>query len=178
MIPSMWRVELLHPLFVHLPLGVLLTATFFRLIGILFLRAGNEKAWPGFTHASSQLFTIVGTLGAWAAYVTGNFAEEEVNSALCDPTLTHQHGDLAFYVTLLFSAVALVDLFSYLTYRSKFSVDGIASILRSRWTRVAVCLVALVGAGLLAWVGHMGASLTYQQGAAVYKPTPECTEFE
>lgn len=157
----MWRVELLHPLFVHFPIALLVIGSLLRLPGIWF---------PQVLFAS-RLMVVLGSAFAWAAYFTGNMAEEEVNSTMCDPGATHWHGDLAFYVTLLFTAVALIDLLSVWLARKR-------PWLASMRLQMALLVPLLAGAGLMAYVGHLGASLVYQQGAAVYKPSPECKEFE
>ena len=159
----MWRVELLHPLFVHFPIALLVIGSLLRLPGL----------WFPQVLFTSRLMIVLGSAFAWGAYVTGNLAEDEVNSTMCDPGATHWHGDMAFYVTLLFTAVALIDILSVWLGR-KPKTAWFAS------TRVQMALLVplLAGAGLMAYVGHLGASLVYQQGAAVYKPSPECKEFE
>jgi uncharacterized membrane protein len=171
MIPSMWRVELFHPLTVHLPIGVLLAATGLRLLALVLAKWRPE--WSRQLEISGRTFTVVGAAVGWAAYVTGNLAEEEVNGLLCDPTATHRHGDLALYVTVFFSVVAGFDLAAWLVK----SEGRARSVLRSSRFAALLALASVLGAIGLGYVGHMGASLVYQQGAAVYKPSEECTEF-
>lgn len=178
MLPSMWRVELLHPLFIHLPIGVLTTAVLLRVIGFVFASGRKPRAWANFSFATGQLLTVIGALGAWPAYVTGNWAEEEVNSVLCDPTITHLHGDWALYVTLLFSFIAFIDLVGFWTRRSSKTMNSAGAVLQTKGVKAIVCLIALLGLGMLGYVGHLGASLVYQQGAGVHHPSPQCTEFE
>jgi len=50
--------------------------------------------------------------------------------------------------------------------------------LLKRITEWAVIGLLLVGSGYVAYTAHLGASLVYQQGAAVYEPTAGCSEFE
>ena len=166
MIPSLFRPELWHPLTVHFPIGLLVFGTLLRLVGA----AGFERRF--FFSDSGKLAIFAGALSAWVAWYTGGRAEEEVNSRMCDPTLTHLHGDLAFYVTLIFSAVAIIDLVTFFM-RSKPQL----SFLKSMWFQTLLLLVCIGGTGLLSYVGHIGAGLTYNQAAGVYVPTPQCTEF-
>lgn len=172
MIPSMLRVELLHPLFVHFPIALLIVGTAFRVFGFSF---GLARPRGSFLHACARLMTVTGTIAAWAAYVTGNLAEEVVNGELCDPTLTHLHGDYALYVSILFSVVAVGDLLPNLLSKLKPQWNPIFD---SRGLRTTMAFVSLIGVGLLGYVGHLGAGLVYQQGAGVYKPSAECKEFE
>lgn len=168
MIPSLFRAELWHPLTIHFPIGLLIVGTLLRILGVAFQRRLL------FLDAS-RLIIFLGTLSAWVAWYTGGIAEEEVNSKLCDPTLTHLHGDYAFYVTLIFSTVAIIDIAAYFG-----RTRGITSLwsLSSKTANVLLVLICAAGAGLLGYVGHLGAGLTYNQAAGVYVPSPQCTEFE
>lgn len=160
--PSMWRVELLHPLVVHFAVALLVVAAVLRLC-----------LWQPFLLACSRLLTAVGVVFAWASYLTGTWAEEEVNSVLCDPTMTHLHGDYALYTSWIFSVVALFDLLFFL--KARFPSLGWSA---APWLRHLLLAASSCGALLMGYVGHLGATLTYQQGAGVYHPTPECKEFE
>src|SRR5688572_1195661 len=105
MIPSLFRPELWHPLTTHFPIALLSVGAMLKLAGML--RAARTR---DFLFESGVLMSAIGVTGAWLAWYTGGIAEEEVNSKICDPTLTHLHGDYAFYVTLAFSAITVIDL--------------------------------------------------------------------
>jgi putative Mn2+ efflux pump MntP len=46
------------------------------------------------------------------------------------------------------------------------------------WQGVKIAVVlALVGSGFLAYTGHLGATLVYQQAAGVHIPSEDCHEF-
>ena len=161
----MWRVELLHPLIVHFPIALLLVGTALRLVAALRYRIpAVASIEPG-----ARIILLLGTLGAWVAVYTGTLANAEVARMLCDPTVAKMHERWAYWVGWLFSAGIVFDT---LLWRG----------VPNRWLRrvlvvlLAVCLLA--GSGTLLYVGHLGAKLVYQQGAAVYDPGPDCAAFE
>jgi hypothetical protein len=43
--------------------------------------------------------------------------------------------------------------------------------------RIAFTLAFVIGAMLTGYIGHLGAKLVYQQSAAVYQPSEDCSEF-
>jgi uncharacterized membrane protein len=157
-IPSMWREELIHPLLAHFAVALVPLALLFR-AGGLFTR------W-GFFRPASILLVALGTLAAWVAVYTGGLAEDVVNKVICDPTVTKTHEEFAEWTAILVSAVLGMDL---------------AALKFSRFSRKLEWLSALVlviASGLLMQTGHLGASLVYQQGAATYHPSEQCTEFQ
>ena len=170
----MLRVELWHPMMVHFPIGLLIVGAALRFASLAAPPFFGRR-WRSFVLDSAKLVTVIGTLFAWTAWYTGGLAEEEVNSNLCDPTLTHLHGDYAFYVTIAFSVVALSDVASiWLRLRPAETRLRFLNTLIGIW---AIAVVSWVAAGFLAYVGHLGAGLTYNQAAGVYVPSPQCTEF-
>ncbi|MGO1586219.1 MAG: DUF2231 domain-containing protein, partial [Mesonia sp.] len=46
------------------------------------------------------------------------------------------------------------------------------------WIKRLTLILLLIGNGFLMYVGHLGATLVYQQAAGVYVPTEDCQEFE
>ncbi len=171
----MMRVELLHPMSVHFPIALLIVGTFFRLIAVSF-----PKRWGGpsdFLAKSSYLLTFVGVISAWIAWYLGTLAEEEVNSNLCDPTITHLHGDYALYVTLIFTGISIIDCAGFIFPETSVVLVRLRCFLDSRAVRFSNALLSVAASALLAYVGHLGASLTYNQAAGVYVPSPQCTEF-
>lgn len=145
----MWREELLHPLVTHFPIGLLVTGS-----GLLILSLKWKKL-----QFTSTLMVVIGTLAAWAAVLTGTWAEEIVGPVLCDPEIRFLHEDHAFYVSYLYSVIAV-----FLLVFSKF-----------RWIPATLSLAGMLW---MSYVGHLGATLTYQQGAGVHKPDDQCTGFE
>lgn len=162
-VPSLWRVELVHPIVVHFPIVLLMTGTFAWLAGQLADRGGR---W-GFLVPAGRLALAGGLVAAWVAIYTGDLADAEVVRSLCDPTVVETHEELAYLVAYLFTGALALDL-------------AAAGPLRRwrRWLAPLVAVALLAGTGGIGYVGHLGASLVYQQGAGVYQPSNNCTEFE
>lgn len=157
-VPSMLRVELFHPAIVHFPIALL------ALSGVLAL------GWLIFRRGTSTLLLILtlGVLGGWLGIITGGWAEDVVNRVICDPTVTQTHEQWAEWAT--WAASAALPLVAFAALRSQ-------RVLPFGVRALVTCLL-LFSSGSVLWAGHLGASLVYQQGAAVYKPGPQCTEFE
>ena len=164
--PSMWRAELWHPLVVHFPIALLVVGTTLRLLGMGHRRHKMLRV----AQLAGRLLLIMGTVGAWAAIYTGSIADAAVARALCDPTVVEQHERWAYVIAWLFTAIVVVDGFT--TYVRPLPHLGRLSL------RAFLIVSLLVGCGGLGYVGHLGATLVYQQGAAVYDPAPDCAAFE
>jgi uncharacterized membrane protein len=163
-LPGIWRVELIHPMVVHLPIALLASGTGAWLAGCL---VDDQGRW-GFLKPAGRLALVVGTLSAWVAIYTGSLADAEVVRSLCDPTVVERHEEWAYWIGYLFTGSVLLDL-------------GLARVeIEGPWRQAATIVVAvafLAGTGLLGYVGHLGARLVYQQGAGVYHPSEDCSEF-
>ncbi|WP_440999837.1 DUF2231 domain-containing protein [Fodinibius sp. SL11] len=160
---SMWRVELIHPFVVHIPVGLLLIGSIFWILSLWLHRRYT------FLRPSGRLLLLIGTVGAWIAVYTGTLADGQVARSLCDPTIAKEHERFAFTVGYLFSAFVIVDWLvvkDYLTFITK------------KYLHVGLAILLIAGCGFLGYVGHLGGKLVYQQSAAVYQPTEGCVEFE
>lgn len=166
----MWRVELWHPLVVHFPIGLLVSG-----VVAWFASAFTDPngRW-GFLRPAARLALAVGTAGAWLAIYTGGLADAQVVRTLCDPTVVEEHENLAWLTAAIFSGAVGVDLTVH--YYSDSLRRARQPLRRALISVVGIALV--VGVSLLGYVGHLGAKLVYQQGAAVYHPSQMCTEFE
>jgi uncharacterized membrane protein len=167
-IPPLWREQTYHPLLVHFPIGVLFAATL--LYAVAALAARRERA-PGLRAAGRVLLTV-GVAFAWAAIYTGNLAEDVVNRVICDPTVTHQHEELAEYAAIAASLILAADL---VAWRGELKTPA------ARWLKFwpPIASLLLLGAyGVLLRTAHLGASLVFQQSAGVYRPSESCKEFE
>lgn len=169
-IPEMWRVELLHPLVVHLPIGLLLSGVAAWLASAV---VDAEGRW-GFLRPAARLALVVGTASAWVAVYTGGLADAEVVRTLCDPTVVEEHENLAMVTSIVFTSAVVIDL--VVLYLRDRHLRGRRRLRLALMSIVGVGLI--VGASLLGYVGHLGSKLVYQQGAAVYQPSEMCTEFE
>lgn len=159
----MWRVELIHPFVVHIPIALLIFGTIFWLCS-LFL---HERY--AFLRPSGRLMLLIGTVGAWAAVYTGVLADGAVARSLCDPTVAKEHERFAYTVGYLFSTFVIVDWLQAKDYL-KFIGGNVI--------RTGLAILLITGCGFLGYIGHLGAKLVYQQAAGVYQPTEQCVEFE
>lgn len=161
-IPEFWRTEVFHPLSVHFPIALLIIAFFFKLISLKYKR----EVWI----TGGTILLALGTLGAWIAVYTGNLADGIVSRKICDPTVLKDHENFAYAVSWVFTGALALDLLKY------FKISFLLA--KSKIINILMVLIMAVGVGLLAYVGHLGATLVYQQGAGVYHPTEGCAEFE
>ena len=157
-LPEFWRTEVYHPLSVHFPIVLLLMATLFRLIGLW----SSKLTWE----QGGRLLLILGVIGVWVAVYTGDLADGIVSRELCDPTILKDHENFATATAWIFSAALLLDLL--IKYIDK---------LKRKLFSIILVILMLVGSGTLAYVGHLGAQLVYQQAAGVYVPSEDCSEF-
>lgn len=158
----MWRVELLHPFVVHIPIALLIFGSIFWLSSLYLHRRYS------FLRPSARLMLFIGSIGAWLAVYTGVLADSEVGRTLCDPRVANEHERFSFIVGYVFSVFVVVDwlhLKNYITF-----VSG-------KWIRGGLAILLIAGCGFLGYVGHLGAQLVYQQSAGVYQPTERCVEF-
>jgi uncharacterized membrane protein len=161
----MWRTELWHPLVVHFPIALLLVGTGIRLLGALYERGSRLEVFV----PAGRLLIGLGTVGAWIAVYTGTLADAEVVRSLCDPTVVEAHEYWAYWVAGLFTAGGIVDAVVW---------SGRVSLPARRVLLVLLAGCLLAGSAGVTYVGHLGARLVYQQGAAVHHPGPDCAAFE
>lgn len=164
-IPDIWRSELWHPMIVHFPIVLLLGAALLRLLSHFM---SDEK--HSFLKKSSRLSLWFGVLTAWLAIYTGSLADSIVVRDLCDPTVLEDHENAAFTIGVLFTVAAFSDLVAESFFIQKILIQKIVE-----WV---IILLLVIGSGYVGYTAHLGASLVYQQGAAVYVPSKGCTEFE
>lgn len=162
-LPDVWRTEVLHPMFVHLPLVLLLLATVCWAVSF-FLPEPHRYNW----RYTSRICLYAGALSTWLGVYTGELAHSVVTRQLCDPTVLKEHENTAITFSWLFTIAAVLDLLFFLNFLKKYK----------RLKDVVLLLLMLIGTGFLVYSGHLGASLVYQQAAGVYRPSENCVEFE
>ena len=161
---AIWRTELWHPISVHFPIALLLGATISFFVSF-FRRDGAGKQWRN--AANGMLLT--GCAAAWIAIYTGDLADGIVSRTLCDPTVLKAHELASFTMVYLFSSATIVNLITF------------TSFIRVSWKKemhYVVFVLMITGSGYLVYTGHLGASLVYEQGAGVNKPSADCAGFE
>lgn len=164
-LPSMWRTELWHPFVVHIPIALLLFAT---VLYVLQITPWGKKQGLALLF-SGRLLLFPGVIFSWIAVYTGNLADSEVARALCDPTVAERHEQMALASAVLYSIIAGLELIVvYIKQLRKYQ----------RYAMFVMAALALAGSITMAYTGHFGARLVYQQGAAVHQPSEDCEEFE
>mgnify|MGYP000367841337 CR=1 FL=1 len=165
-LPGIWRTELWHPMVVHFPIVLLLGAAVLRSL-TPFLSENNAS----FFKRASRLCLVIGVITAWITVYTGSLADSIVVRELCDPTVLERHENGGYTIAVLFSIAAVLDLgvIRFLPEQKH---------LVKKFTEWTVIVLLLAGSGYVAYTAHLGASLVYQQGAAVHVPSAGCSEFE
>jgi len=139
----------LHPLVIHFPIVLLITAAAVDLLDAVFER----PAWLG-TIATSLY--AAGAAEAVAAYLTGVQAAATVFiPGMAHPAIT-DHRSWAVVTTWYFGIVAVARVSAWF-----------AGFPRARSHRVVLLLVGLVGVVLLQQTAERGARLVYQHGVGV-----------
>ncbi|MGM0377579.1 MAG: DUF2231 domain-containing protein [Bacteroidota bacterium] len=159
-LPDFWRTEIWHPLSVHFPIALLSLATVLFIIGY-FARKQNVTTM-------GKILLLLGTVGAWISVYTGSLADPIVTRKLCDPTVLESHENGAFTVAWIFTIASALVIADYFQLFNKIR----------KLTQIAIIALLLIGSGFLAYTGHLGATLVYQQAAGVYTPSEDCNEFE
>ncbi|WP_214693208.1 MULTISPECIES: DUF2231 domain-containing protein [unclassified Exiguobacterium] len=131
----------LHPLLVHAPIGLLLFGTLLILISF---------KWTSF-----RLFALVtlvaGLISGGVAFLSGDSAEEyaEANLPSVTEAMVENHEHFALYSLIAFGITVVL---LAVGYRAKGKL----------WITLSF-VIALVGAGLLAYAGHLGGQMVYAQ---------------
>lgn len=163
-VPEMGRTELVHPLFVHFPIALLILGT----LVLLCHRSGMFRSVSGQLSFTARLLLITGSLLSWATVYTGTLADSVVGREVCDPTVLEDHERYGYYVAILFSVVCAIEI-------------GLYYLKHFHWKRSLVrisLIIALGGVALLGYEAHLGGKLVYQQAAGVHQPSKDCKEFE
>lgn len=164
--PDFWRPEVYHPLTVHVPIALLALGALVRIGWVLL----PSRQRPSFLLPMARTLLGLGTVAAWAAVLTGEWAYNVVVRQICDPTVLGEHHDAGYATGVIFSLVVLVDI--AMLWKP-------TPLKRWKpWLEGIVALLCAVGLGVLIYAGDLGAKLVYQQGAGVYHPSEACTEWE
>ena len=163
----MWREELVHPLFVHFPIALLILGSILLLIARtpIFTNTKDKLLF------SSRSLIVIGSLFSWITVYTGTLADSVVGREVCDPTVLEDHERYGYYVAILFSIVSVLEI----------GFNFIKSMFNTNWTKilkVLSLLLAIGGSVLLGYEAHLGGKLVYQQAAGVHQPSSDCKEFE
>ncbi len=148
-----------HPLTVHFPIA------FLSLSGLLsiYLVFKYHKAIAQFNLG----LLFLGVITALVSLYTGDMEDGKVSRTLCDPTVLKDHENFAYYTVYAFSACLVLWSIKLFTSFIKFKKLIISLIL----------ILNLAGLAGLVYVGHLGATLVYEQAAGVEVPDKDCSGF-
>lgn len=131
----------LHPLLVHAPIGLLLFGTLLILISF---------KWTSF-RLFALITLVAGLLSGAVAFLSGDSAEEyaEANLPSVTEAMIENHEHFALFSLIAFGVTIIL---LGIGYRAKGKL----------WITLSL-VVALIGAGLLAYAGHLGGQMVYAQ---------------
>jgi uncharacterized membrane protein len=139
----------LHPLVIHFPIALLITAAAVDLANIMF----GRPAWEA--GMAAYLYTA-GAISALAAYLTGRDAAAMVFVPGMAHGLMDDHWNWALLTTCYFTVFAAIRLSTH------FARAG-----RSRCSRVLLVALGLIGVAFLHQTAERGARLVYEHGVGV-----------
>lgn len=126
----------------------------------------RNKTYAVYLRFNFSLLLFLGIVLFWITFYTGQLAYGVEVRRICDPTVLKDHLYWAYVAGYIFSAGALIELVRVI-WRNKFPFLFYLAV-----------VLSVGGALSLAYAGHLGARVVYQQAAGVYRPSPDCTEFE
>ena len=138
-----------HPLLVHFPIALLVSAVLMEGLGFLWLR------FPWLKQAALALY-VVGSLFALGTYFSGRQAADLVTVPDTANPVLNEHADMALYTLLFFSTYTLL--------RLVFQRTG---WLTGRGGSLVLWLIGLVGLGLLSETAEHGGELVYRYGVGI-----------
>jgi uncharacterized membrane protein len=136
-----------HPLLVHFPIALLVTAAALDLVACLLRRHRRVRD-------AATLLYVIGTLAAFAAYATGRAASQTIWVPGMAHALVTDHWNWAYRAIWFFGIMTTVRLVL-------LRASGRAAVV------VAFALAGLVGIWLIRETGDRGGQLVYQYRAGV-----------
>ncbi len=139
----------LHPQIVHFPIALLIVYALLEIIGSIFKKDFFSKA--------AHLILFLGVLGAFAAVLTGNSAEDAARAlskagASIPLKAIAEHSDYANFVIWFFAG--LLVLRTYFVLKKKF----IGAI------KYLFVILAIIGTFFVYRTGYLGGKLVYKFG--------------
>lgn len=138
-----------HPLLVHFPIALLVSAVLLDGLSLLW----SQRSW--LKQAALALY-VLGSLFALGTYFSGRQAADLVTVPDAANPVLNEHADMALYTLLYFGIYTLLRL----------------AFLRTGWLKgkggsLIVWLIALVGLGLLSETAEHGGELVYRYGVGI-----------
>lgn len=158
--PLQMRWELVHPMIVHFPITLLLTGIFVRFAAYL---SGNRKSLS-FLFPASWMILGLGVISAWTAVVFGEIARDIVEPTLTSLEVLDCHQKYAYITASSFTIGLFFDFARGWAHKKSENLWFIRYFFA-----FLVGLFFIGGLLNLAMTGDLGATLVYQEGAAVEK---------
>ncbi len=145
--------EGMHPLVVHLPIGVLVLLPLFIILAIVFKQNAKNFA------ITTTLLAWIGTIGAIVAVITGLEAYELAPRSAEINVVLLKHMELAELTRNLFILFTVFyTVFTYFLFKDKVK-PSLAFIIQVLFLIfVSICILGLINAG------HLGAELVHKYG--------------
>lgn len=147
MIPE-WAPNL-HPLMVHFPIALLISAVGLNLLALVLRRVDWLK------NATASLF-ILGAISAGVTYLTGRQAADSIDLPTDAYSVLSEHADLALLTLILYGVVAAIN--AFFLWKS-FDVKP--------WFLYGTFLAAAGGLYFLVETGEHGGELVFRHGAGI-----------
>jgi uncharacterized membrane protein len=157
---SLWRIELLHPVVVHYPVALITVGAVLWLVG----RAVAVDGPLGYLRPAASTLLVLGAVGAWAAVLSGFWADDVVGPSVPNAPLLKDHENLAIATAVLATVLAAVEMARCLLER-RGGPRAWATVVRA-----ATLVLLLSTVSTLGLAAHHGAALVYAEGAAVIAP--------
>jgi uncharacterized membrane protein len=137
----------LHPIVDHFTVALLIVGVGVDIVASFF----PSRAWMRYMALSLM---ILGAIAAGSSYLTGEIEADRIWKGLAQPArdVLHRHAEFAEYLTVVFAVLAL--------WRILIEAVGFFA-----GSRPLYLIVAILAAGVLGYVGHLGGELVYTFGA-------------
>lgn len=139
----------IHPLIVHFPIALLVTALLFDLFRLI-------KDKPEWLHKAAGILYAVGTIGLGAAFYSGKQAVTSVLLAGDASVTAATHEDWALYTLIYFIMLTALRLW--------FWIKG---SLKNRSMSILFAAAGLTGVAILWQTAEYGSAMVYRHGVAV-----------
>jgi uncharacterized membrane protein len=134
-----------HPKVIHFPIAFLLVYLLLELIGAIFKKDFFSK--------TAHLFLLFGVLGALAAVLTGNQAENAFEGWNKTTKAIFEIHETYANITLWFFTALLV-IRTFIVVKKKFNDQS----------RYIICILAIIGAYFIFQTGEHGGRMVFQHG--------------
>lgn len=154
-IPPMQPWDAIHPLIVHIPIGILIVVPVFIVLSLI------VPAWAKHYSVSALVLLLLGTAGTFLAISSGDAGAELVERTPEINVILGNHAHLADQTRLIFTIITIlyaIFVIVQLLMKKKMK-HGVFAV-------IGIIFLAAVGTGILslADTGHLGARLVHEQG--------------